>query len=189
MKRIIIHWTGGRYDANASDRRHYHAIVQGDGSTVLGDHLPEANESTADGRYAAHTRALNTGSIGLAMAGMIHAREHPFSAGPQPILSSQLAAFVALVADFADNYSIPITPQTVLTHAEVQPTLGVWQRGKWDITWLPGMTGPGDAVEVGDRLREMVRAEMGAPETADDALAALDVLRNYIERTRDAENP
>ena len=43
----------------------------------------------------------------------------------------------ALVANLALHYKIPVTPQTILTHAEVQPTLGIKQRGKWDVTRIP----------------------------------------------------
>jgi len=52
----------------------------------------------------------------------------------------------------------------VLTHAEVQPTLGVRQRGKWDITWLPGMEAPGDPIDVGDVLRAKISAALGQGE-------------------------
>lgn len=160
MKRIIMHWTAGAHDASALDRRHYHEIVQGDGTRVPGDLLPEANLDTRDGKYAAHTRACNTGSVGLAMAAMAGARERPFDAGPYPITDRQLKAFVAMVAEYADTYGIPITRRTVLTHAEVQPTLGIWQRGKWDIAWLPGLSRPIDPVQAGDRLRAMVKERL-----------------------------
>ena len=54
-----------------------------------------------------------------------------------------------------------MTRTRVLSHAEVWPSLGVMQRGKWDITWLPDMATPGDPIEVGDRLRAMVRERLG----------------------------
>ena len=31
LKRIIIHWTAGNYKANATDKKSYHYIVEGDG--------------------------------------------------------------------------------------------------------------------------------------------------------------
>lgn len=168
MKRIIMHWTAGTHKVSSIDRRHYHEIVGGDGKRVRGDLLPEANLNTRDGRYAAHTRALNTGSVGLSVAAMAGAQERPFSAGKYPITSKQLDAFVAMVAEYADTYRIPITRKTVLTHAEVQPTLGVWQRGKWDICWLPGMAKAGNAIEVGDELRTMIKnaqKQIGRPKS------------------------
>lgn len=66
----------------------------------------------------------------------------------------------ALCAELCRQYDIPVSRTTVLTHAEVQPTLGITQRGKWDVTWLPGMSGPGAPVAVGDMLRARVVAEL-----------------------------
>ena len=57
-------------------------------------------------------------------------------------------------------YGVKVTPETVLTHAEVQPTLGITQRAKWDITWLPGMEKPQDPREVGDILRAKIKKEL-----------------------------
>lgn len=160
LKRIVMHWTAGGNNANHLDRKHYHEVVEGDGKRVKGNLLPEANINTGDGNYAAHTRRLNGGSIGLAMCGMSGAQEVPFKEGAYPILHKQVSAFVEMVAEYADTYDIPITRRTVLTHAEVQPTLGVRQNGKWDITWLPGMRRPGDPIAVGDELRALIDAKM-----------------------------
>jgi len=160
MKRIVIHWSGGGHNANNTDKRHYHFIVEGDGTIVKGNHPPEANATISnpqDGNtYAAHTRGLNTGSIGVAFAAMRGAQERPFNAGPSPITPAQLDALVKFVAKLCGEYGIPVQRDTVLTHAEVQPTLKVAQRNKWDVTWLPGMRGVGDAVAVGDGLRDRI---------------------------------
>lgn len=160
MKRIVMHWSAGTHTFSTSDWAHYHEAVDGKGKRHLGQLRPEANRSIKDGVYAPHTRRLNTDSIGLAVCAMAGAKEHPFSAGKHPITDKQLAVFVKMVADYAETYGIPVTRETVLTHAEVEPTLGVKQSGKWDITWLPGMDRPRNAVWVGDRIREMVLAEM-----------------------------
>ena len=51
----------------------------------------------------------------------------------------------AVLADLCQRYGIPVTPKTVLSHAEVQGTLGIKQRGKWDISKLafdPLVVGP-----------------------------------------------
>jgi len=164
VKRIVMHWTAGGHKANATDKRHYHFIVEGDGTIVPGNHPPEANEVIRDpmngSTYAAHTRGLNTGSIGVAVAAMAGATEAPFNAGRAPITEKQLAAFCGLVARLAKQYGIPVTERTILTHAEVQPVLGIRQTGKWDITWLPGMARAGDPLAIGDGLRDRVRAAM-----------------------------
>lgn len=162
MKRIILHWTAGRNKVTATDKKHYHFIVDGDGVVHAGNLPPEANLSTADGEYAAHTRGTNTGAIGLAAAGMWNAKERPFNPGPSPMTQVQIDAMTTEAARLAKKYKIPVRRDTILTHAEVEPTLGIKQRGKWDITWLPGMAKVGKPVDVGDRLRGMIKAEIEA---------------------------
>jgi hypothetical protein len=158
LVRIILHWTAGTHVVSETDRAHYHFIIGGDGAVYDGKHKPEANISTSDGAYAAHTRNCNTGSIGVAVAGMFGATEQPFNAGGFPIRQVQVDALVRLVADLCRKYRIPVTPRTVLSHAEVQPTLGIAQNGKWDISWLPGMTLPRDPVSVGNEIRSRIAA-------------------------------
>lgn len=172
MKRIIMHWTAGGHRANATDTRHYHFIIElgpdGIPRVVPGDHPPEANErieNPSDGStYAAHTRSANTGAIGIAVAGMRGAVERPFNPGPSPMTEAQVDLLVNTVADLAKLYGIPVTPTTVLTHAEVQPTLGIAQRNKWDIMWLPGMSATADPIEIGNTLRARILAvQRGRP--------------------------
>ena len=153
LKGIVFHWTAGQHKASGLDRTHYHYLVQGDGSVIPGTHKPEANIVCVTGKYAAHTRAANTGRIGVAVCGMMGAKDRPFSAGPAPINWAQINALCGLLADLCRRYDIPVTRQTVLSHAEVQPTLGITQSGKWDICWLPGMTAVADPVAIGDRIR------------------------------------
>ncbi len=158
--RIVMHWSAGLGWVTKSDAKHYHTITSVDGKTVL-TNKPEINRDTSDGNYCAHTRALNTGSIGMAMAGMMNAEPHdPVGTSDYPLTAVQLDRFCEEVADMADTYGIPITLWTVLTHAEVQPTLGVRQRNKWDITWLPGMDKAmtDKPVSVGNHLRRLIRA-------------------------------
>lgn len=170
MKRIILHWTAGADGVIADESRHYHFIVGRDGSIISGTHPVSANvPPLRDGHYAAHTLNCNSYSIGVSLDAMAGAVERPFSAGRYPITERQVEAMAGLVASLCRTYSIPVTRRTVLTHAEVQPTLKIAQRGKWDITWLPGMTKPGDPVAVGDVLRARIMARIdpptGKPET------------------------
>ncbi|MFG6081586.1 N-acetylmuramoyl-L-alanine amidase [Paracoccus litorisediminis] len=174
MKRIILHWSAGGNAVSALDRQHYHFIIDGAGAVHDGNHKPEANASVLKtGAYAAHTLNCNTGSIGVALAGMAGAVDRPFAPGKQPITQAQIEALARLCADLCKRYGIPITRSTVLSHAEVQPTLGIAQRGKWDIAWLPGMTAPGDPVEVGDNLRARIRDAMTAPAQIETPVAPL----------------
>jgi len=156
MERIICHWTAGGGRANAKDKEHYHRLVEYDGRVVAGFEAIEDNIVTSDGDYARHTLNLNTGSIGVAVCGMRGATEQPFNPGPSPITEKQWRVFCILIADLCRQYAIPVTPETVLTHAEVEPTLGVKQRGKWDFTRLPFRPDLRGSRPVGDYLRRMV---------------------------------
>lgn len=156
LKRIVLHWSAGAHTVSALDRQHYHFIVSGAGEVIAGIHKPEANISPKKGAYAAHTLNMNTGSIGVAVAAMAGAVERPFNAGKFRITEAQLEAFVKLAAALSCKYGIPTTRQTILSHGEVQPTLKIAQRGKWDIAWIPGMDKPGDPVAVGDELRRRI---------------------------------
>lgn len=163
--RTITHWTAGGNRANDTDLEHYHFVTEWDGAVVKGKLEPEDNIVTSDGKYAAHTLRLNTGSIGVAMAGMRGAVESPFDAGPSPLTEKQFEAHCMLLAELHRRYAIPVTSKTCLTHAEVEPTLGVMQRGKWDITRLPFKPEIRGAIPVGDYMRERVQSylAMGEP--------------------------
>ena len=167
MERVIWHWSAGPHTPTNEDKAHYHRIIDGAGKVHNGKWPISANEKPVKGQYAAHTLHCNTGSIGIAVAAMAGAQERPFIAGSHPITPAQVMALVALTRDLCREYGIPVTRQTVMSHAEVQPTLGIKQRGKWDITYLPGMDAPGDPVKVGDHLRGLVLAE--APPVRPDA--------------------
>lgn len=162
--RIIGHWTAGADGVSDMEDDHYQFIVERDGNVVTGDFTPEDNiPPLKPGKYAAHTGRCNSYAIGVSMDAMGNAQERPFSAGKYPITEVQVEAYVTLCAELCEAYDIPVTRERVLTHAEVQPTLGVAQNGKWDVTWLPGMDKPGDAVTIGDILRQRILAKMRGP--------------------------
>ena len=142
MKRIITHWTAGRHRANAWDKEHYHLLIEGDGTVVRGRYSIKDN-ARLRGAYAAHTLNANNGAIGVAICCMHGARHRPFDAGPAPMLKPQWDALVRTVAELCDVYDIPVTPQTVLGHGEVETNLRIKQRHKWDpmvLPWAPNMS-------------------------------------------------
>jgi hypothetical protein len=161
MKRIHLHWTGGGYKANAVDRRSYHVLIEGDGQPVRGTPSIKLNEAPVKPGYAQHTRNANGGAIGVSMCCMAGARERPFNAGRAPMTRTQWANAVRACAELAARYAIPITPTTVLTHAEVQGNLRIAQAGKWDVVILAFDPTFNTAKKVGDRLRAEVRALTG----------------------------
>ncbi|WP_312808756.1 peptidoglycan recognition protein family protein [Agrobacterium cavarae] len=160
MARIIAHWSAGAYRASDLDKEHYHFIVEGSGIVVRGDHVIADNVNTADGKYAAHTKGCNTGSIGVSMACMAGAVESPFNPGKFPMTETQWARAMDVIAQLAAFYKIPVTNKTVLSHAEVQTNLGIKQNGKWDFTRLafdPSVVG---AKACGDKMRRDVLERM-----------------------------
>ena len=161
LNKIIAHWAVTGYKCDATSKQHYHFIVEGDGKVVNGNHTPEANENTADGSYAAHTKGCNTGAIGVSCAAMFGAVSET-NYGQYPITKAQFDSMCRLIAILCNKYGIKVTPKTVLTHAEVQGTLGIPQRGKWDIAVLPHVNMRG-AKMCGDYIRKNVQAYLDTP--------------------------
>jgi hypothetical protein len=153
LTHVRWHWTGGAYKPNALDRSHYHFIIDGE-ANVIACHDPR--------KHLSHTLNANTGAIAVAIAAMGGAVERPFNRGAYPLLSKQLSALTALSARLCADYDIPVSRWSTMSHSEVQPTLGIVQRQKWDINWLPDLEGPGDPHTVNDRIRKMVARDLRA---------------------------
>lgn len=160
MRAIVAHWSAGGHKVSAVDREHYHFIVGGDGVVVKGDNDIADNVSTADNDYAAHTRGFNTGVIGVSMACMLNAKESPFDPGPYPMLKLQWDTLMGVIAELAVFYKISPLPNSILSHAEVQGTLGIKQNGKWDFTRLAFDPSVKGAKACGDKMRADVAARM-----------------------------
>lgn len=172
MKRIIVHWTAGGPKATKLDLSHYHFVINQDMEIVPGVPIP-LNEKQGIPGYAAHTKNCNTGSIGFSLAGMLNAESRFVGGqckltnpGPHPIVELQWTRAMLAIAALAQNYQIDVTPETILTHAEVQHNLGIKQNGKWDIAVLPWQKETFDsAKKCGDLMRAEVKhiIENGPP--------------------------
>lgn len=165
VNRIVMHHSAGSLEPSQFDLQHYHRMVTGSGKVLAGKFPISANaigRHLAPGTYAAHTLNLNGGAIGLALAAMANAQwADPRACRAFPT-RPQVDAFVAEAARLCGEYGIEVTRQTVLSHAEVQATLGVTQRGKWDMDYDPyGIIDSRDPVLIGDMLREKIRAAVG----------------------------
>lgn len=158
LVRCIAHWAVTKYKCDETSKAHYHFIYEGDGKEVVGHYTPEANENTADGKYAAHTLHCNTGSIGFSCAAMFGAIDVD-RPGKFPITAAQFDAMCSGIARECKKRGIKVTPKTVLSHAEVEPNLGIKQRGKWDIAVLPHANLKG-AKACGDLIRSTVQAKL-----------------------------
>jgi hypothetical protein len=191
MQRVIWHWTAGRHTPSSVDLSHYHFLITGNGTMVKGKSV-KLNEAPVKAGYAAHTRNCNSGSIGVSLCGMMNAQEVPFKPGPYPFTKVQWDTMVRMIADLCAFYAIKVKRETVLSHAEVQRTLGIKQRNKWDIARIPYDLDTWGARTVGDMFRSEVIMAMNLrdgvdnPETApvippyeeDRPLWAYNLLRN-----------
>lgn len=158
MRRVHLHWTAGAYGANGLDQNAYHLLVDGTPKLVRGKWPISANVNCPRGAYAAHTLSANTGAIGVSICCMGGPGVTMANHGAYPMKREQWSLAVRAIADLCRFYGIPVTDKTVLTHAEVQPNLGIRQNGKWDIAILSFDRSFDTARKVGDRLRREVAA-------------------------------
>lgn len=176
MQRVILHWSEGRNLANDTDKEHYHLLIEqtptGQVRVIRGDHSISDNANTSDGDYAAHTKGCNTGSIGVALCGMMGCEQTPFTAGPTPITLAQWRMLEDVVAELCQRYRIPVTPETVLCHGEVQRVLGITQLGKWDpMAWPWNLSVPGS--KIGSLFRVAVQGKISVAIISKGAVAPL----------------
>jgi hypothetical protein len=163
MRRVVVHWTAGGPKASENDLSHYHFLVEGppDFRVVRGTHPVVANLSTSDGDYAAHTKGLNTQSIGISACAMANAVEKPFNPGPHPLVEPQWVILAHMAAELCLYYRLALSEKTVLQHGEVQRVYGAPQSGKWDITKLPFRPEMSKA-DVGEAFRDLVHQHIVA---------------------------
>lgn len=161
---VVWHWTGGTHQANSIDVQHYHWIVNGDGSIVPGV-SPTRNFHPCPANYGAHTRNLNSGWLAISLSCLGGPGTNESNQGQWPMTKAQADVMVAISAQLAEHYGIPVQRPSkadrrgFLSHAEVQDALGISQAGKWDFTvcYDPKVRG---AKNVGDFFRQQVRERM-----------------------------
>lgn len=157
---VTWHWTAGADGINDIEKDAYNFIVNREGFTFPGDFPPEAqtpaNIKRGSNFYAAHTLNANSYRIGYAADAMAGAQERPLVWGKAPLTEVQIREMMKFTAGLVRVYKLKVSRETTLSHAEVQPTLGIKQRAKWDIMCLPGDVKVRDPIEVGDILRDMV---------------------------------
>lgn len=156
VRGIVWHWTAGAHGIIELERNHYNWLFDRVGSVFDGNHSvqDQVNYDWRNGIGASHTKSMNTGWIGLSVDAMAGAVESPLNWGTNPLTWEGIDAMLDWTMDLCEEYEIPVSPWTTLSHAEVQQTLGVKQRFKWDYKVLPGYTRAADARIVGDVLRD-----------------------------------
>ncbi len=160
MERIHLHWTAGHHSASDYERTRYHILVEGDGRLVRGKNSIAGNARGSTSPITSHTLNANTGAIGVSLCCMALAKEVPYTPGPAAMTRAQWVASIAVVAQLASRYRILVTPQTILTHAEVETNLRITQENKWDITRLAFDDSIRGFGPIGDRMRREVAAAL-----------------------------
>lgn len=155
-RRIILHWTAGSSVAGTTDLNSYHYVIDGTGKVHQG--VPVASNMrsvNSSSKYAAHTRGMNSYSVGVSFAGMFGAQpKGPY--GRHPLTEQQVLAGCFFIGELCKEWQLPVNPNTVHTHSEAEFLHGVKQNGKWDIDvlpWLPQLS----KQEVWDQLRTWIR--------------------------------
>ncbi len=156
VKRIILHWSAGRYFPTSYEKNYYHYLIDVEGKVYNGKYSPNDNDDCTDGKYAAHTGGGNTGSIGVCMCAM-YGYKSPKFCGDFPISAIQFEACMKFTAELCKKYNLQITPQTVLTHYEfgIQNPKST-SAGKIDITYIPSYSWVCKN-DVGNFIRSKVR--------------------------------
>lgn len=158
LHRVHWHWTASGYVVNPEMASHYNGVSDFQGIHHEGGARPEHQADYRAGAYGvSHTLNANTGAIGEAVAAMHGAKDYPFNWGDYPLNWDMIDAMLCRTADHCRNFDIPVSRFSTLSHAEIQPTLGITQRAKWDFTVLPGMDKVSSAIIVGDILRERMK--------------------------------
>lgn len=139
---------------NSTEFQHYHHLIDKDGVIHEGVYKPEDNENCSDGRYAAHTGGGNTGSIGVALCGML-GYNSPQDVGEYPLTAEQVEAGFKFCATLIKKYNLQLS--NVITHYEfgkLHPDTS--SAGKIDITYLPSYPEV-KAEEMGGFIRNKIR--------------------------------
>lgn len=161
IKGVVLHWAASSYKVSDNVKKHYNFVIDEKGTVHNGLHpLSHQTPPLNSGGYAAHTKSYNSYQAGIGLLGMHGAKEKPFNAGKYPLTKIQFMEAVRLTAKICIEHKITVTAKSILTHAEVQGTLGIKQSGKWDITRLPWDDSIVGGTAVGSHYRNLVRAEM-----------------------------
>ena len=137
VKRIVLHWSAGRYYPTEFEKKYYHYLIDSKGKVYDGLFKPEDNDNCYDGKYAPDTGGGNTGSIGVCFCGM-YGFKSASQCGDYPITKVQFEAGMKFIAELCAKYNLPVNPNTVFTHYEFgQANPATTSYGKIDIIWIP----------------------------------------------------
>lgn len=164
VRGVVWHWTAGANGLIEMEKEAYNFLTDTKGNIYDGNSTiaEQVMYDWRKGIGASHTKSMNTGWIGISQDAMAGAKQtNPITWGSHPITWDGIDAMLEQTWDVCEEYGIPVSPWTTLSHAEVQPTLGVKQRWKWDYVVLPGDDVSRNPRHVGDELRKRMLEKFG----------------------------
>lgn len=162
--RITCHHTGGGYRPSADDLRAYHISIDGDGQRHQGIYPLDANaagKALRNRSYYPHTWKLNSANFGIAICSMVKGvwgSPRSTAAYPRPV---QVEAMIEEVALRCREFAIKPSREHTLSHAEVEPTLGIKQKNKWDFDYQIRTVTERNPVSIFDEIRQEVTWKLG----------------------------
>jgi hypothetical protein len=163
VRGVVWHWTAGANGLIELEKEAYNFLTDTKGNIYDGNSTiaEQVMYDWRKGIGASHTKSMNTGWVGVSQDAMAGANGWPMKWGSHPITWEGTDAMLEKTWEICCEYNIPVSPWTTLSHAEVQQTLGVAQRNKWDYMVLPGYDKPSDAVKIGNVLRARMLEKFG----------------------------
>jgi hypothetical protein len=134
IKRLILHWTAGRYDQIFDD---YHLCIDNAGLLHMPSNLTDLKS---------HTYKRNTGSLGIALCCGLGAstlkKLGAVDYGPMPPTVMQIECMAHVVAILTQQLSIELNEKNVFTHCEAAMEDGYGPGSedpdiRWDLWYLP----------------------------------------------------
>jgi hypothetical protein len=163
VRGVVWHWTAGANGLIELEKEAYNFLTDTKGNIYDGNSTiaEQVMYDWRKGIGASHTKSMNTGWVGVSQDAMAGANGWPMKWGSHPITWEGTDAMLEKTWEICCEYNIPVSPWTTLSHAEVQQTLGVAQRNKWDYMVLPCYGKPSDAVKIGNVLRARMLEKFG----------------------------
>ena len=150
IKRIILHWTAGKYHQIFDD---YHLCIDAHGIMHMPSNLTDLKS---------HTYKRNTGSIGIAMCCGVEAfavmKLGAVNFGPMPPTVMQIECMAHVVAILTQELSIELNEKNVFTHCEaaIEDGYGPGSEDpdiRWDLWYLPDFPSRQGVFPGGEILR------------------------------------
>jgi hypothetical protein len=170
IERIYTHWSAYDYEKVFPAYHFCIAVKPGTGIVVVNTHDVRENMRNAydapELPYAQHTRKRNSFALGISIMAMEGATPQDF--GEYPLTEALVDGLCLVGGRLAAFYDVPIDADHVMSHAEAalrDGYFGTAEDQRWDIARLnasPQMLEPGEAIDVGEELRERMRRAIAA---------------------------